>query len=201
MHACGWRLHGGSTANPTAAAEGETRFSRRFLDVQHRGGGEGISRPGNPACAKSSGGRSRCATRGERGKLPLCTRATRGAGRLHAPPCRLRGGSNAGPGGPDRAPSVSGCGKRGSPPASLPPAGKFPMRPERARRACRSIGRGAGERAVGGRTDRTEGKGGGGRPRLRMRSSAASGCPCACGARVTHAICKRLCSHIPTQHI
>ena len=26
-----------------------------------------------------------------------------------------------------------------------------------------------------------------------------SGCPCACGARVTHAICKRYRSHIPTQ--
>lgn len=69
------------------------RFSRKFLDVQHRGGGEGISRAGNSTCAKSSGGRSRRTTREERGKLPLRVRRE---GRLYAPPCRLHGGSNAG---------------------------------------------------------------------------------------------------------
>lgn len=61
--------------------------------------------------------------------------------------------------GPDRVPSRSGCGKRRGSPASLPPAGKFPMPQKRARRACRSTGGGTGRRAIG---DQMEGKGSGG---------------------------------------
>lgn len=82
------------------------------------------------------------------------------------------------PGGPDRAPSLSGCGIRRGSPAAVPPGGKFPMRPERVRRACRSIGGGMGERAIGDRTDQMEGRGSGGASaivRLRLRSSAALG--------------------------
>lgn len=129
------------------------RFPRKFPDAQHRGGGEGISRAGNPACAKSSGGRSRCATRGGRGKLPL--RVRRG-GRLYAPPCRLHGGSNAGLGA-GMLFSFSGCRICRDPPAAVPPAGKFPMRTERVRRACRNTGGGAGRRPIG---DQMEGRGG-----------------------------------------
>lgn len=96
--------------------------------------------------------------------------------------------------GPDRVPSRSGCRICRDPPAALPPAGKFPMLPKRVCRACRSIGGGAGGRAIG---DQMEGGGGArDRPAATVRGS---GCPCACGARVAHAICKRYRRYIPTQ--
>lgn len=47
--------------------------------------------------------------------------------------------------GPDRVPPRSGCRICRGSPAAAPPAGKFPMRPKRVRRACRSMGSGAGE--------------------------------------------------------
>ena len=62
--------------------------------------------------------------------------------------------------GPDRVPPRSGCGICRGPPAALPPAGKFPMRPKRVRRACRSMGSGAGE----------------GRPAIKWKAREASGC-------------------------
>ena len=98
--------------------------------------------------------------------------------------------------GPDRVPPRSGCRRTAVRRPPLPPDGKFPMRPKRVRRACRSMGSGAGEGRPAGPADRMEG--GGDRPDAIVRGS---GCPCACGARVTHAICKRHRSHIPTQPI
>ena len=95
--------------------------------------------------------------------------------------------------GPDRVPPRSGCRICRGSPAAAPPDGKFPMRPKRVRRARRSMGSGAGE---GRPADQMEGKGD--RPDAIVRGS---GRLCACGARVTHAICKRYRSHIPTQPI
>ena len=155
--------HDGSTMDPKAAVKGETRFSRKFLDAQHGSGGEGISRPGNPACAKSSGGRSRCATRGERGRLPL--RVRRG-GRLHAPSRRIHDGSNGGSGpgsrsSPFRMRNLQRSAGRPSPGREIPhaPQTRSPRLPKHGKRS----GRGA-------TGDQMEGKGG-----VRMRSSAAPG--------------------------
>ena len=136
--ACGGRGLNGFMMDP--AAEGKTRFPRKFPDAQRGSGGEGISLAGNPACAKSSGGRSRRTTRGERVKLPL--RVRRG-GRLHAPSRRIHDGSNGGS-GPGSRSSPFRMQKDGGSPAALSPAGKFPMRAKRVRRACRSMGSGAG---------------------------------------------------------
>ena len=98
--------------------------------------------------------------------------------------------------GPDRVPPRSGCRICRRSPAAAPPDGKFPMHPKRVRRACRSMGSGEGE----GRTacPAIGWKAGGvcDRPDAIVRGS---GRLCACGARVTHAICKRYRSHIPTQ--
>ena len=60
--------------------------------------------------------------------------------------------------------------KDGGSPAAAPPAGKFHMRPKRVRRACRSMGSGAGDRLTGG-SDGSNGRRGRSsgcdRPRLR----------------------------------
>ena len=70
--------------------------------------------------------------------------------------------------------SFSGCRICRDPPAAAPPAGKFPMRTERVRRACRNTGGGAGGRAIGGgcgsngRQGKRPRPSGCDRPRLRM---------------------------------
>lgn len=169
------------------------RFSRKFLDEQHGSGGEAVGRTGNPACAKNSGGLSRRATRGERGKLPLRVRREGGASmRLHVgsikdpAPARVRKTHFPF----FRMQSLQSFG------GLVPPGREIPHAPQtRPPRLPKYRGRRgpAGDRRSNGRQE-------GDRLR-RMRSSAASGCPCACGARVTHAICKRYRSHIPTQPI
>lgn len=116
------------------------RFPRKFLDAQH----------------------------GESGGSFLYACDARGAGRLYAPLCRLHDGSNAGRRGAKRVFPRSGCRKCRDPPAALPPDGKFPMRPKRVCRACRNVGGGAGERAIGDRMDQMEGEGS-----VRLRPSAA----------------------------
>ena len=85
-----------------------------------------------------------------------------GAGRLHD-------GSSAGP-GPGSRSSPFRMQKDSGSPAAAPPDGKFPMRPKRVRRACRSMGSGAGDRLTGG-SDGSNGRQGRSsgcdRPRLR----------------------------------
>ena len=72
--------------------------------------------------------------------------------------------------GRDRVPPRSGCGRTAVRRPQLPPDGKFPMRPKRVRRACRSMGSGAGDRLTGG-SDGSNGRRGRSsgcdRPRLR----------------------------------
>ena len=129
---------------------------------------------------------------GEGGGSFLCACDAGGAGRLHD-------GSNAG----------SGCGKRTLPfsgteicrgsRAAAPPAGKFPMRPERARRACRSIGSGAGDRRSNGRRGRSSGCD---RPRRPDAHAHAGHASRTLFANATAAIFLRricLCRYIPTQ--
>lgn len=136
---------------------------------------------------------SRCITRGRRGgdlmggksrmrkklRRPFPTnstgkageassaRATRG-GRLHAPPCRFHDGSDAGPAARIAllpVPDAESAEVRRPP---FPPGGKFPTRPKRVRLACRSIGGGMGERAIGG-SGGSNGRQGRRRRRMRMR--------------------------------
>ena len=72
--------------------------------------------------------------------------------------------------GPDRVPPRSGCGICRGSPAAAPPDGKFPMRPKRVRRACRSMGSGAGEGRPAIKWKAREAS-----ATVRMRSSAAPG--------------------------
>ena len=116
----------------------------------------------------------------------------RRGGRLHAPSRRIHDGSNGGSGpgsrsSPFRMRNLQRSAGRPSPGREIPhaPQTRSPRLPKHGKRS----GRGA-------TGDQMEGKGG-----VRMRSSAASGCPCACGTRVTHTICKRYRSHIPTQNM
>lgn len=141
--ACGGRGLNGSMMDPAAAAEGKTRFSRKFLDAR-RGEGGG-------SCFYA------CDARGWR---------------LYAPSCRFHKGSGAGRRGAKSILSRSGCRICRDPPASLPPGGKFPMPQKRARRARRNSGCGTGERAIGDQME-GRGSGGASaivrlRPRLRM---------------------------------
>ena len=98
------------------------------------------------------------ARRGEGGGSFLCACDAGGAGRLHD-------GSGAGPGPGSRSPPFR-MQKGGGSPAAAPPDGRFPMRPKRVRRACRSMGSGAGDRLTGG----SDGSNG--------RRGRSSGCVC-----------------------
>lgn len=146
------------------------RFSRKFLDAQHGSGGEAVGRTGNPACEKNSGGRSRRATRGERGKLPLRVRGRCASMRLHAgfmmDPTPARGpGSRS---SPFRMRKTQGFGGLPSPCREIPhaPQTRSPRLPKDRRRNGREADRGPG--------DQMEGKGRRGadvRPLARMRGT------------------------------
>ena len=99
-------------------------------------------------------------------KLPM---RTRGGGRLHAPSRRIHDGSNGGS-GPGPRSSPFRMQKDSGSPAAAPPDGKSPMRPKRVRRACRSMGSGAGDGrpAIGWKAREASAT-------VRMRSSAAPG--------------------------
>ena len=134
------------------------------------------------------------ARRGADGAGCFCARE----GRLYAPSCRFHKGSGAGSGAENALsffPDAESAGVRRPP---FPRAGNSPRAPN-AFAAPAEIQE--AELAGGRSAIRWKAREAAAIVRLRLRSSAASGCSCACGARVTHAICKRLCRYIPTQPI
>ena len=123
----------------------------------------------------------------------MLLRVRRGGGRLHAPSRRIHDGSNGGSGpgsrsSPFRMQNLQRLAGRRSPGREIPHAPQ--TRSTRPPKHGKRSGRGAPG-------DQMEGKGGVcGRPDAIVRGSGSLR---ACGARVTHAICKRYRSHIPTQ--
>ena len=180
--------------DPTAVVKRETRFSRK----KNQPGGwppggappdREIPRP-PPAPLQTIPAR-----RGAAGAGCFCACDAGGASmRLHAgftmDPTADRG--------PDRAPPRSGCRRTAVRRPPLPRPGNSTC----SRNAFAALAEAwEAERARGeGRpADRMEGEGGAGdRPDATVRGSGSLR---ACGARVTHAICKRHRSHIPTQPI